>query len=122
KMTLVRAWTPYVIMAALLVLTRVISGLNEFLNTPGVTQVEISDILGVEGISTTIDVFFSPGFILIFTSVMGYFIYRMSGKQMAQTWKIAGRQIFGTAVALLFAVPMVRVLIQSGINDSGMDS
>ena len=122
KMTLVRAWTPYVIMAALLVLTRVISGLNDFLNTPGVTQVEISDILGVEGISTTIDVFFSPGFILILTSAMGYLIYRMSAKQVAQTWKIAGRQIFGTAVALLFAVPMVRVLIQSGINESGMES
>lgn len=122
KMTLVRAWSPYVILAALLVGTRVFEGVNEFLTTPGVTRVAVTDILGVEGISTTIDLFFSPGFILIFTSAIGYLIYRMPAKKIARTWTIAGKQIFGTAVALLFAVPMVRVLIQSGINDSDLES
>ena len=122
KMTLVRAWSPYVVLAALLVLTRIIGGLNEFLTTPGLTQVGLTDLLGVEGISTTIDLFYSPGFILILTSAVGYLIYRMPVKKIALTWKIAGRQLFGTAVALLFAVPMVRVLIQSGINESGLES
>lgn len=122
KMTLVRAWSPYVILAAMLVLTRVISGLNEFLTDPGTTRITLTDILGVEGINTNIDLFFSPGFILIVTSAIGYLIYRMPAKKIADTWKIAGKQIFGTAVALLFAVPMVRVLIQSSINESGLDS
>lgn len=122
KMTLVRAWSPYVILAALLVLTRIVDPLTEFLTNPGATRVTVADILGVEGITTDIDLFYSPGFILIFVSVLAYLIYRMSGKQIAQTWSTAGKQLFGTAVALLFAVPMVRVLIQSGANESGLES
>ena len=122
KMTTVRAWSPYVILAALLVLTRIIDPLTEFLTTAGRTRITVADILGVEGITTDIDLFYSPGFILIFVSVVAYLIYRMSGRQIAQTWSTAGKQIFGTAVALLFAVPMVRVLIQSGANESGLES
>lgn len=122
KMTLVRAWSPYVILAALLVLTRVVDPLTEFLTTPGVTRVSVTDILGVEGITTNVDLFYSPGFILILVSAIAYLVYRMNGRQIAQTWSVAGKQILGTAVALLFAVPMVRVLIQSGANESGLDS
>ena len=122
KMTLVRAWSPYVILALLLVMTRVFEGVNEFLTTPGVTQLNLESILGVEGINTSVQFFFSPGFIMIVSAALGYLIYRMSAQQIVQTWKIAGRQLFGTAIALLFAVPMVRVLIQSGINESGLES
>ncbi|WP_120002825.1 L-lactate permease [Nesterenkonia muleiensis] len=122
KMTLVQAWSPYLILAALLVLTRIIDPLTEFLTTSGLTRITVADILGVEGITTDVDLFYSPGFILIFVSVIAYLIYRMNGKQIAQTWAVAGKQILGTAVALLFAVPMVRVLIQSGANESGLDS
>ncbi|TLP74196.1 L-lactate permease [Nesterenkonia sphaerica] len=122
KMTKVRAWSPYVILAALLVLTRLIEPLTEFLTTPGLTRLAFTDILGVEGIEANVDLFYSPGFVLIFVSVISYLIYRMSGKQIAATWKVSGKQIAATAVALLFAVPMVRVLIQSGINESGLES
>lgn len=122
KMTLLRAWSPYLILAALLVLTRIIDPLTEFLTTPGVTRLTIANILGVEGITTDVDLFYSPGFILIFVSAIAWLVYRMSGQQIAQTWSVAGKQILGTAVALLFAVPMVRVLIQSGANESGLES
>ncbi|TLP94272.1 L-lactate permease [Nesterenkonia salmonea] len=121
-MTMVRAWSPYVILASLLVLTRLIDPVTEFLTTPGVTRLAFSDILGVEGINADVDLFYSPGFVLIFVSLVSYLIYRMSGKQIATTWKVSGKQIAATAVALLFAVPMVRVLIQSGINESGLES
>ncbi|WP_300345547.1 L-lactate permease [Nesterenkonia sp.] len=122
KMTLVRAWSPYVVLAALLVMTRLIEPLTEFLTTSGLTRISFTNILGVEGINADVDLFYSPGFILIFVSAVAYLIYRMSGKQIATTWKVSGRQIASTAVALLFAVPMVRVLIQSGTNESGLES
>lgn len=122
KMSMVRAWSPYVILASLLVLTRLIDPVAEFLTTPGVTRLAFTDILGVEGINADVDLFYSPGFVLIFVSVISYLIYRMSGKQITTTWKVSGKQIAATAVALLFAVPMVRVLIQSGINESGLES
>src|SRR5699024_10247143 len=122
KMTLIRAWSPYVILATLLVVTRVIDGVNEFLTTPGVTQLNLTSILRVVGIDTDVQFFFSPGFILIVSALLGYVIEQMPARQIAQPWKPAGKQISGTAVARLFAVPMVRVLIQSGINDSGLES
>lgn len=122
SITLVRAWSPYVILATLLVLTRIIDPLTEFLTTPGATRLAFENILGVEGVNAQVDLFYSPGFILILVSALGYLIYGMSGKQIASTWSVAGKQIFGTAVALLFAVPMVRVLIQSGANESGLES
>jgi lactate permease len=106
QMSLVTAWAPYVALAVLLVLTRVIEPLNSFLTTEGVTRIAVSNILGVDGISTNVDIFYSPGFLLILVSVLSYLFYRMAG----------------TAIALLCAVPLVRILIQSGINESGLDS
>lgn len=120
RMSLVRAWVPYVLLAALLVFTRVIDPVNEFLS--GIS-IPFEEILGTS-ISTSEEPFFSPAFMLIVASVVAYGLHRMAGRQIAQTWAIAGRQIAGTAVALLFAVPLVRVLIQSGpeLNDSGLAS
>lgn len=120
--TLVKAWSPYVLLAALLVLSRVVEPLAAFLSNPGATALQLNDLLGVEGINVSIEPFFSPGFLLLLASCFGFLMYRMSGRQIAVAWKTAGKQILGTAAALIFALPMVRVLIQSGINESGLDS
>lgn len=122
QMSLVTAWSPYVLLAVLLVLTRIVEPVTQFLTTPGTSRLAITNILGVKGISTNVDLFYSPGFLLIVVSVVSYFVYRMNGQQIAETWRIAGMQLAGTAVALLFALPLVRVLIKSGINESGLDS
>lgn len=120
--SIARAWSPYLVLALLLVATRVIDPLTEFLTTPGLTRFVIPDLLGVEGVSASVDPFYLPGFLLILAVVFGYGVYRMSGSQVLRTFKTAGRQLAGTAVALLFAVPLVRVLLQSGINESGLES
>jgi lactate permease len=48
----------------------------------------------------------------------------MKGSQIKESWKVAGGQIAGAAVALLFALPLVRVFINSGpnFNASGLQS
>ncbi|MBB3050881.1 lactate permease [Prauserella isguenensis] len=121
RMSLVRAWTPYVVLVGLLVLTRIVDPLNEFLTEA--LSIPFDELLGTE-ISTSVEPFYSPAFMLILACVVAYGLQRMNGRQIGQTWKIAGRQLAGTAVALLFAVPLVRVLIQSGpeLNDSGLAS
>lgn len=120
RMSKVRAWTPYVLMGLLLVATRVIEPLKSFLTG---LAIPFENILGT-GITTSIQPFYLPGFMLILASIAGYVLHRMSGRQIVQTWKISGAQLAGTAVALLFAVPLVRILIQSGpdLNDSGIAS
>ncbi|MHA7142880.1 L-lactate permease [Arthrobacter sp. Sr33] len=119
-MSIISAWSPYVLMAVLLVGTRVIAPLKEFLT--GI-QIPFENILGTS-ITTNVQPFYSPAFLMILAAIFGYLIHRMSGKQIAQTLKVSGKQLAGTAVALLFAVPLVRVLIQSGpdLNDSGLSS
>lgn len=119
-MSLPRAWAPYVLMGLLLVATRVIPELKAFLTG---LAIPFKDILGT-GISTSIQPFYLPGFVLILASVFAFFLHRMKVEQMLQAVKVSSGQLVGTAVALLFAVPLVRVLIQSGpaLNDSGLSS
>lgn len=116
----VRAWAPYVLMALLLVSTRVIPELKTFLVG---LAIPVKDILG-SGISTSIQPFYLPGFVLILASVFAFALHRMSGRQIARAVKISAGQLVGTAVALMFAVPLVRILIQSGpeLNASGLSS
>lgn len=119
-MSVVRAWAPYAVMAALLVASRVIAPLKEFLTG---LAVPFENILGT-GITTTVQPFYLPGFVLILASLFAYAVHRMNGRQIAETFRVSGRQLAGTAAALLFAVPLVRVLIQSGpaLNESGLSS
>ncbi|MFD5868992.1 L-lactate permease [Corynebacterium sp. NPDC060344] len=120
RMSLTRAWAPYVLMAALLVATRVIAPLKEWLTG---LAIPFENILGTE-VTTTVQPFYLPGFVLILTSVFAYVLHRMNGAQIRQTIGISAGQLAGTAAALIFAVPLVRVLIQSGpaLNESGLSS
>ena len=120
RMGIVRAWLPYVVMAALLVGTRVIQPVTAFLG--GIT-IPFNNILGT-GITTVVQPFYSPAFLLILAAVFGFVLHRMNRGQIWQAFKVSGRQLAGTAVALLFAVPLVRILIQSGpaLNESGFAS
>ncbi|MGQ1837890.1 L-lactate permease [Kocuria turfanensis] len=119
-MSLVRAWAPYVLMAALLVATRVVAPLKEFLT--GIA-IPFENLFGT-GITTSVQPFYSPAFLLILASVFAYVLHRMNAREISQTLRISGRQLAGTAAALLFAVPLVRILIQSGpeLNESGISS
>lgn len=119
-MSLVRAWAPYAVMAGLLVATRVITPLQEFLTG---LAIPFENILGTE-ITTSVQPFYLPGFVLILASLFAYAVHRMNRREIAETFKVSGRQLAGTAAALLFAVPLVRVLIQSGpaLNESGLSS
>ena len=120
RMSIAAAWAPYVVMAVLLVGSRAILPVKTFLQG---LAIPFNDILGT-GISTTVQPFYSPAFLLILASLFAYALHRMNRKQIAETWKVSGKQLAGTAVALLFAVPLVRVLIQSGpeLNASGLSS
>ena len=120
RMSIATAWAPYILMAVLLVGSRIIAPVKEFLT--GIA-IPFQNILGTE-ISTVVQPLYSPAFLLIVASLFAYLLHRMNAKQIRETWKVSGRQLAGTAVALLFALPLVRVLIQSGpeLNASGLSS
>ena len=120
RISIVSAWAPYVLMAVLLVGSRVITPVTGFLT--GIA-IPFNNILGTD-ISAAVQPFYSPAFLLILASLFAYALHRMNGRQIRETWAVSGKQLAGTAVALLFAVPLVRVLIQSGpdLNASGLSS
>ncbi|HVM26855.1 MAG TPA: L-lactate permease [Mycobacteriales bacterium] len=122
KMSIWLAWTPYVVVALLLVLTRTISPLTDFLRG-GWRVVAVENIFGTT-VSQTLEPVYLPGFLFIVTCLITYGLHRMKPAQIAESWKVAGSQLAGAAVALLFALPLVRVFINSGpaFNDSDMMS
>lgn len=110
QMSQVRAWVPYALVALFLAISRVITPLQEFL--AGIA-VNWEGILGIEGIDAGFAPFYLPGFMFLMAIVLTYFIQRMSFEQIADSWKVAGSQIFAAGFALILALPMVRVFINS---------
>ncbi len=122
NMSVLRAWSPYLLVAAVLVITRIPQlGLQPILS--GII-VPWNNIFGTNISDESITPFYLPGFMFILVCVATYFIQRMNWTQISESWRVAGSQILGAGVALLFALPLVRVFINSGAdyNNSGLDS
>ncbi|PWV52721.1 lactate permease [Nocardiopsis sp. L17-MgMaSL7] len=104
------AWAPYLLVAALLVATRTVEPVKEWLS--GVT-VGADNILGTS-IGDSVAPLYSPGATFILVCLVTYGLHRMRPREIADSWRMAGSQLAGAAVALLFAVPLVRVFINTG--------
>ncbi len=108
---LFKAWSPYLIVALLLVLTRTVGSVKGFITSDAVTFAWV-DIFG-SGIGTKTQPLYLPGFIFLVTVFLCYGIFRMNGEQIKRSWKESSHTLWGAAAALLFAVPMVQVFINS---------
>ncbi|MDQ0253115.1 lactate permease [Evansella vedderi] len=115
SMNMVVAWFPYILVAVLLVLTRTWDWLKGILTNSNVT-LAWNDIFG-SGINTSSQPFYLPGFIFIIVSLATYFVHKMGSNGnsggYARAWKESFGTLVGAASALLFAVPMVQVFINS---------
>ena len=118
-MTLMKAWVPYVLVAGILVLTRLNQlPLKKFLSN---IKLNWNNIFGTT-ISTSFDPFYSPGTYFILISLAVYVLHSMKGEELKRAWASAAKQTWGAAPALLFAVPMVRVFINSAGGGAGYQS
>ncbi len=119
RIGLARAWMPYVVVALLLVVTRTIDPVADALRAEAVTF-SLANIFGT-GIGTSSQPLYLPGFVLILGSLAAYLLHRMWRLPGAYTdaWKASCRMILGAGAALLFAVPMVQVFLNSRSIDTG---
>ena len=120
-MGLVRAWVPYLLVALFLVLTRVpFLPLQAWMSGQAIRW---PNIFGTP-ITGSIQYLYLPGFIFLVVVFSTYLIHRMTAAHIFASWRVASGQIFGAGVALLFALPLVRVFINSGpnFNTSGLES
>jgi lactate permease len=113
---LYKAWTPYALIALLLVLTRV--SFLPFNNWIKSVKYTFPAILGTT-ITTDIDPLNNPGilpFLLIALVCIPFF--KMNKKQVLVAWSETMKRIQGPFISLSFAVPMVQIMIISGTNNS----
>lgn len=118
KFSVLRAFSPYLIVIVLLVLTRVIAPLKAFL-TGDMTTITLAKLFGTS-ITSKVQFGYSPGTILILVSILCIFIFKMDMKNFKRGWGDAGKTLISAAPALFFAIPMVQVFINSQSADMSM--
>lgn len=118
RFSVLRAFSPYVLVVALLILTRTVAPLKAFLTGP-LTTFKIPALFGTS-ISPSVQLFYSPGFILILVSLACIAIFSMTGRQFMRGAKYSAITMVEAAPALLLAVPMVQVFINSAAADGSM--
>lgn len=111
---LLKAWLPYAMIGVLLVLTRIKA--LPFSHWLQAVRFEFVQVFG-SGVVIDFDPLYNPGLIpFVLVSLLVVPLYRMNRHQVAGAWGEAVRRIQGPAIALIFAVPMVRLMMQSGNN------
>ncbi len=120
NISLFRAWIPYVLIGVLLVLTRVRSlPFNAWIKSVKITSPEMFD--------TTVAINFVP---LNIPGIMPFMLialiciplFGMNRNQVGVAWGEAVKRLRGPFIALIFAVPLVRIMMQSGTNPNGYAS
>lgn len=111
-------WVPYVLLAVFLVASRVIEPLKDFLTSVAISW---NDILG-EGISGSIQPLYLPGGILLLVVLVTALLHRMKFSELKDAFTDSSRTLLGAGFVLLFTIPMVRILINSGVNEADLVS
>ncbi|NVJ52426.1 MAG: L-lactate permease [Campylobacteraceae bacterium] len=117
-MSLTKAWIPYVLVAVILVITRVSDEAKAFVKA---WIIPFKDIMG-EGLGYAITPLYLPGGILVFVALVTYFLHKMEFKEMKAAIGESSKVMLGAGFVLIFTIPLVRILINSGVNESGFDS
>jgi len=121
KMPLWLAWSPYALIALILVITRIPGlGLKEWLMTQVIT---IPSILGYEAFTYKLTYLYNPGIVpFILVALLTIILHRIPNQKVALAWKSTFKQISGATVALVFGVAMVQLMLNSNLNAKHMES
>lgn len=114
-MSLAKAWAPYIVVIGLLILTRTIAPIKAFLTSPEMT-IAFSDLFG-SGITSRVQLLYLPGTVLILASLFTFVLHKMSARDYGRALKSSGSTMIAAAPALLLAVPMVQVFLNSASAD-----
>jgi lactate permease len=109
------AWLPYVLLALLLLLTR-LPGLPIGRALREALTLTWPNILGSD-VSAVTTPLYLPGTLMIVVVLLTFWLHRMQPADLRAAISESGRTLLGAGVVLLFAVPMVRVYINSGGNN-----
>ena len=134
-MSLRKAWTPYIILVILLVITRAVGQISEIIGDTDlglIIETGIGDfaigvgigwanILGYDGLGGFIDWVNVPGFWLILSALIAIPLFGMNGRQVKAAWREAAEKIVSPFIALVFVIAMVSVMLEVGSPNLGHD-
>lgn len=114
------AWLPYLLLALLLVITRlpqlpVGAWLQEQLT------LRWENILGTEITASTTPLYL-PGTVLLAVVLITFGLHRMHWRQLQVALIDSSKVLLGAGFVLIFTIPMVRVYINSGMNPLNLPS
>ena len=113
------AWLPYGLLALILVLSRTVPDFKAWLTSVAWST---KNILGETGISGNFQPLYLPGGVLVFVCLVTIFLHRMPVSDFMKGVRESGSTLLGAGFVLVFTVPMVRIMIQSGVNANELTS
>lgn len=114
EINLLKAWSPYLVVVGLLLLTRIVPVIKEF--THHVLDLSWNNILGFDGITSSWEVLYSPGTVLIIAAISAIVIQRKSFTNFTKASITSLESIKNAGISLLATLIMVQVFTNSGIN------
>ena len=116
-LTLYRAWAPYILVALLLVLTRLpelpFKALLQSIN------MSWSHIFG-STISVTVMPLYIPGSVFVLTAALAIWLQAGTSKQFGAALKQTTSMLLPSLISLAAAVPMVRIFLFSEVNHANL--
>ncbi|APW96379.1 lactate permease [Halobiforma lacisalsi AJ5] len=123
SMSLLRAWSPYLLLVVLLIGTRVIEPVAAALQGDAVASVETG--VGTLGIGPSLEwaaIFgtelggsigwaYVPGTWLVVSALLAIPLFGMDREQVAGAWREAGGKIVSPLIALVFVIAMVEIML-----------
>tara|TARA_B100000989_G_scaffold298164_1_gene286384 strand:+ start:545 stop:2239 length:1695 start_codon:yes stop_codon:yes gene_type:complete len=113
KISNVLAWFPYILLAFLLVFSRMYEPLSDFLKS---INLEFNNILNEEKINASLKFLYLPGGILVFVCLVTFIIHNMKLDEIFKAINDSTKTIFSAGFVLIFTIPLVRIMINSGLN------
>ncbi len=114
EMSLLSAWSPYFVVVALLLLTRIVPPIQEFARTA--IDLSWNNVLGIEGINSAWQVLYSPGAVLTLAAIISVFTQRSKFSSFTKASMESLGSVKGAALALIPTLALVQVFSNSGMN------
>ncbi|MGS0729112.1 L-lactate permease, partial [Shewanella sp. 0m-11] len=118
KFSQLAAWSPYLIMAALLVLSRTVAPLKAWLSSFNISW---TGLLGTE-LKAGFATLYAPGAFFVLVCILGFFLFRMKSPAIKESISVSCKSMVPTIISLGASVPMVKIFLNSGENASGLAS
>ncbi len=109
-MSLGVAWLPYILVALLLVVTRIVGPIQDFLLE---FQLVWTNILGTP-YTEGVEILYLPGTLFVAVAVVTYGLHGMDTKPIKESWREAIYNIAPAVVALWFAVATIMIMQKTG--------